>query len=223
MAAFNFPSTSEHTTIIGRTGSGKTQAGAWLLSHAPFDQMPYIIVDYKGDALLNSVGATPIGVSAAPPEKPGLYIVHVLPDQNEEMDVFLWKIWQNGHTGIYFDEGFMVAKLKSLEAILMQGRSKHIPVFILSQRPAWMNRYAFSEASHFVVFHLNDRRDQKKVLEFFGDYSEDAPAEYHSQWYSVNHNSNFILQPVSDADTIRERFTKRLDEMNRQSNQKRFT
>lgn len=222
MADFSFPGQKEHTTIIGRTGSGKTQCGAWLLSHAPFDEMPYIIIDYKGDELLNSVGATPIGIHAEPPSMPGLYIVHVMPDEDDALDAFLWKIHARGYTGLYFDEGFMVAKLKSLEAILMQGRSKHIPCFILSQRPSWMSRYAFSEASHFVVFHLNDRRDQMKVKEFFRNYHEGRMEKYHAQWYNVNHDCNFILQPVPDADRIRERFTDRLDEMRERNSQKRF-
>lgn len=222
MPDFRFPSTSQHTTILGRTGSGKTQMGAWLLSHAPFEYMPYIIVDYKGDDLLNSIGATPWAITADPPEERGLYIVHPLPQQLEQLDAFLWKIHRKGNTGLYFDEGFMVAKLPSLEAILMQGRSKHIPCFILSQRPAWISRYAFSEASHFVVFHLNDRRDQQKVLEFFDGYNEERQPKYWSQWYDVNQDANFILQPVPHADIIRQRFINKLDEIRRQKNKKEF-
>lgn len=222
MSDFSLPTTKEHTTIIGRTGSGKTQAGAWLLSEAPFDEMPYVIIDYKGDELLNSVGAEPWVVTADPPEKPGLYIVHLRPDQEEELDEFLWKVHAKGYTGLYFDEGFMVAKSKALEAILMQGRSKHIPCFVLSQRPSWMSRYAFSEASHFAVFHLNDRRDQMKVKEFFRNYNEDRLKKYHAQWYAVNHDSNFMLQPVPSADKIRERFDERLTAMRDERNHKRF-
>lgn len=220
--AFEFPSASQHTTIIGRTGSGKTQAGAFLLSEADFDLMPYIIFDYKGDELLNSVSADVVSIHADPPEKPGIYIVHPLPDEEEAVDAFLWKVWARGRTGLYFDEGFMVAKLKSVEAILMQGRSKEIPCFILSQRPAWMNRYAFSEASHFAVFHLNDNRDQKKVKEFFGKYNEERMEEYHAQWYDVSRDANFILQPVPSADIIRDRFILRLDELRKTKRQKHF-
>ncbi len=222
MNDFKFPDSSQHTTIIGRTGSGKTQAGAFLLSQANFDQMPYIIIDYKGDELLNSVTAENISLHSDPPTKPGLYIVHPLPDEEETMDAFLWKVWAHGNTGLYFDEGFMVAKMKSLEAILMQGRSKNIPCYVLSQRPAWMNRYAFSEASHFCVFHLNDHRDQLKVKEFFRGYDEERVHEYHSQWYDVKRNKNFHLLPVPDAVTIRERIVERLDEMRKTKRHKHF-
>ena len=223
MDDFPFPKVSEHTTIIGRTGSGKTQCGAWLLSHAPFDEMPYIIFDFKGDQLLNSVKAKPISIYDAPPEKPGLYIVHILPHEIEVVNDFLWKIHRGGgNTGLYFDEGFMVAKCKALEAVLMQGRSMQMPCYILSQRPSWISRYAFSEASHFVVFHLNDRRDRVKVKEFYEEYREDRKEKYHAQWYDVNNDSNFILQPVPCADTIRERFIERLDEIRDTRNTKHF-
>lgn len=222
MTGFQFPKTSEHTTIIGRTGSGKTQAGMWLLSHAPFDMMPYVLIDYKGDEVLNSIGAIHHSIYADPPEHPGLYIVHPMPHEEEAMESFLWKIHAKGNTGLYFDEGFMAARLKSLEAILMQGRSKKIPCFILSQRPSWMSRYAFSEASHFAVFHLNDRRDRMKVKEFFGNYSEERLPDYHAQWYNVNHDRHFILPPVPDSGSIRQRFEERLTEMREQKKQKHF-
>lgn len=222
MADFSFPETSQHTTIIGRTGSGKTQAGAWLLSHAPFDEMPYVMIDYKGDELLNSVGAEHISIHADPPDAPGLYIAHPLPHEEEAVDKFIWQVHGRGHTGLYFDEGFMVARSKALEAVLMQGRSKRIPCFILSQRPSWISRYAFSEASHFMVFHLNDRRDRMKVKEFMENYNEGRMPEYHSQWYNVNNDCNFILHPVPPADNIRERFETRLTEMRERSAHKHF-
>lgn len=222
MTEFSFPEPDQHTTIIGRNGSGKTQCGAFLLSQTNFTEMPYIIVDYKGDQLLRNIGATPISLHAEPPEKPGLYIVHPMPHEDESMGDFLWKVHAQENTGLYFDEGYMVAKQKALEAILMQGRSKHIPCTILSQRPAWMNRYAFSEASHFVVFHLNDRRDRMKVKEFFGRYNEGRMEKYHAQWYNVNQDSNFILQPVPDADTIRESFAEQLSNMREYKNRKLF-
>lgn len=220
---FKLPDDSQHTTIIGRTGSGKTQLAAFLLSQANFDEMPYIIVDYKGDALLNSVGAKAISIHADPPREPGLYIAHAIADADDEaMNGFLWKIYAQENTGIYFDEGFMVAKLPALGPILMQGRSKKIPCFIVSQRPSWMNRHAFSEASHFAVFHLNDRRDQMKVKEFFRNYKEDRIEKYHAQWYDVNQDENFTLQPVPNADTIRNTFVEKLEAMRENANRKRF-
>lgn len=222
MDDFEFPDTSQHTTVIGRNGSGKTVMGAWLLSHAPFDQMPYIIVDFKGDDLLNSLQAEPTSIHDAPPTKPGLYILHLMPHQEDELEAFLWKVHQQENTGLFYDEAFVVAKSKAMETILMQGRSKKIPCYILTQRPSWISRYAFSEASHFVVFHLNDRRDQIKTKEFFRNYEEERVPPFHSQWYNVKQNRNFILQPVPSSDKIRERFVERITEMRESRNKRRF-
>ena len=55
MTEFKLPSFKQRLAIIGRTGSGKTQAGAWILANAPFDKQPYVIVDYKGDDLLGAI------------------------------------------------------------------------------------------------------------------------------------------------------------------------
>lgn len=219
---FSFPDTSHHTTIIGRTGSGKSVVGMWVVSHAPFDQMPYILIDFKGDELMNSVGATPISVHSKAPTKPGLYIMRPNLDEVDDLDVFLKGVYVNGNTGLFFDEGFVVAKLKTLESIYMQGRAKNIPVFTLTQRPSWISRYAFSEASHFVVGHINDDRDQEKVLHFFRHYNEERGEKYHFQWYNVNDDAKYLLPPVPSPDSIRERFTSRLDEMREKQTRKHF-
>ena len=219
---FSLPKTSHHTTVIGRTGSGKTVVAMWILSESNFDEMPYIIIDFKGDELLNSIGAAPISVYADPPTEPGLYILHLKPDQLDELDAFLWKVHQNGRTGLFLDEGFVVAKLKSLDAIYMQGRSKEIPVFTLTQRPSWISRYAFSEASHFAVGHLNDDRDQEKVTHFYRHYDAERPEKFHFQWYNVNDDKHFLLPPVPHPDNIKSTFTARLDEMRKRKNKKRF-
>lgn len=228
---FRLPQGGEHVSVFGRTGSGKTQAGAWILSTRDLKEKPYVIIDYKGDELLNSISRVrDIGYKDVPSE-PGLYILKAHPSDKEPMENWLLKIWEKGDTGLYFDEGYMVPDENNLTGIFTQGRSLNIPVIMLSQRPAWLNRFAFSEASHFMVFHLNDKRDQQNVREFtppgFLDMQlseKDKDLEkglenpesgrlpkYHSRWYNVNDDLAFVMKPVPSADEIRDKIESQLE------------
>lgn len=214
LSAFRFPSDSQRSTILGRTGSGKTLAGAWQLAHRSFDRMPWVIVDFKRDRLLNKLPAKEI-VLPKVPTSPGLYIVHPFPDDKELVEVFLWKIWERGRVGLMFDEAYMVTGLPSFRAILTQGRSKRIPAIILSQRPVWLDRFVFSESEFFQVFWLQDARDRKTVQAFLPfDVNERLP-EYHSTWYNVVQDRVLKLGPVPDEGAIIRDFTARLGKTRR--------
>lgn len=191
--------------------------GAWILSGAPFDKQPYVIVDYKGDDLLNSLSdrVREIGLGEVP-KHPGLYIVKPLPQVDDDAtENWLWKVWQRERVGLYIDEGYMLPdKGGAFRGILTQGRSKHIPVIALSQRPVWVNRFVFSEADFYSVFHLNDTRDRQTVQSFIPAKTVtagiDSLEKYHSFWYDVSQNQLFQLSPVPGEDEIRERVHSRL-------------
>lgn len=208
---FRFPNNTQRMAIVGRTGSGKTQFAAWVLSHAPFHKQPYVMVDYKYDGLLNDIeGIREIGLNEYP-KKPGLYIVHPSPNDEEGIEKFLMGVWAKERIGIYIDEGYMIDKNSpGLTAILTQGRSKHIPAIVLSQRPVMLNRFILSEADFHAVFHLNDRRDQKTVEGYLPGKLDERLPDYHCRWYDVGKDKNLILQPVPDRDKILSRFYERL-------------
>lgn len=72
-----YPTDTERITIIGKTGSGKTQGAAWLLSGRSYTSKPWIVFDYKYDTLLNEIpGTKHIEVGSKLPKKPGLYLTH---------------------------------------------------------------------------------------------------------------------------------------------------
>lgn len=226
---FKLPSIRDRVAIMGRTGSGKTQFGTWLLSQSPFDLQPYVVVDYKGDDLLNAIGRIrEIGLDEHLPKHPGLYIIHPVPvDDDDAMEAWLRKAWKRESIGLYFDEAYMLPNKGALQGILTQGRSKHIPAIVLTQRPARIPRFVFSEADHYVVFHLNDDRDRAITREFMPEgWPEDhaarpdhwisgKPPKFHSWWYSVAEDDDgksglFPMAPVPDADTIAETIEDRL-------------
>lgn len=202
---FRLPADDEHTTIVGRNGTGKTQAGAWLLSTVDLKAKPWVILDYKGEELLNSIPRIRAIDFKETPKQPGLYILHSRPDLEEDTEKWLWKIWERENTGVFIDEGYMLPDIRkgAFSALLTQGRSKRTPVITLSQRPVRVDRAAFSEASHLIAFDLNDKRDHKSLEEVVptGFMRESIP-KWHSRWYSVKQDRVWIMGPVPEADQI---------------------
>jgi hypothetical protein len=208
------PDSTHRIAIFGRTGSGKTQAAAYFLSRANFDVMPWIILDFKKDALLNSLRAKELKINASIPTKPGLYITHpMIQTDDEAVESLLWRIWRRGNTGVYIDEGYALGNDNAaFRALLTQGRSKHIPMMVLSQRPLFLDRFVFSEADFYLAFSLNDRKDQQRAGEFMHrdiDLSAELP-KYHAHYHDVGEHSHNILRPVPSAASIRSAIKSRL-------------
>lgn len=223
---FYLPQSDEHTAVWGRNGTGKTQLAAWILSKQDFKHRPWVIIDYKGDELLNSLERSrEIGFDEVP-KKPGVYILHARPDEGEEMEAWLWKIWEHENTGIYADEGYLLPKsggqaFGAFDSIQVQGRSKRISAITLSQRPTKISRMVVSEASHVVMFDLNDNRDIKTAESIVPEgFATWIPAEYakendlppyHARWYSVKRKARFVLKPVPGAEEIRDAIDAQLE------------
>ena len=210
-----FSGRKQRHAIMGRTGSGKTVFGAHVLSHAAFDKQPYVIVDYKGDELLNQIPyVEEIGYSDVP-KHPGLYIIHPRVDQPDDMEKFLWRIWEKENTGLFIDEAYMMPKSGpahhgAYTALLTQGRSKRIPMINLTQRPKMISNFVFTESDFFSVFHLQWKDDVKKAMEFVPVDLERELPDFHSWYHSVPKRTTFGLLPSPDEDTILNRFDVRL-------------
>lgn len=213
--AFKMPRVDERVLILGSTGSGKTTMGAWLLSQAPFNKIPYVIIDYKRDALLAGIDRSEeIGFNEIP-KQPGVY--HIKPNpvvDDDAIEDWLLKVWGRRNIGLYIDEALRIptSRKGAFEAILTQGRSLHIPVISLSQRPVDLTRYAFSEANHVAAFRLTDIRDRKSVSEYVPipkEYGDSLP-EFHSIWYNVGQNRKYTIKPVPEGEEILDTFWERL-------------
>jgi hypothetical protein len=208
---FVIPQDDKRTTLVGKTGSGKTQAGIWQLSERSIDLMPWYILDFKRDKLINQIPYLQESTLENPiASQPGVYIVHPLPDDTEAVEAFLWKLWAHENVGLFIDEGYMLGNSPAFRALLTQGRSKNIPLIVLSQRPVWISRFAFSEADYFQVFWLNDARDRKTIQSFIPfDLEKRLPA-YYSVWYDIGADETLILKPVPSRREILNRFSQRL-------------
>lgn len=205
------PDNSQRIVIVGRNGTGKTQAGVWHLSMRNWLEMPWVVLNWKRDTLISSIpGIKEIGLNEIPME-PGVYMICPLPNQGEEVDAFLWNCWAKENIGLYIDEGYMLANGRqyspAYRAIQTQGRSKHIPTITLSQRPVSMDRFVFSETNFYQIFALNDRNDRKRINEWVPEYDpEQKLPEYYSWYYDVDKDELIILKPVPSKEEILKSF-----------------
>lgn len=199
------PLTSQHLAVIGRNGTGKTQAAMWHLSMMPINKRPWVVFDFKGEEIINGIErAKHISLDSPVPRYPGIYIVHPtrLDIKSGAVEDYLWKIYERERVGLFIDEGFMIGDSDVFETLLTQGRSKHIPIITLTQRPVWVSRFVFSESLFYQIFALTDKRD-KKTVESFAPVNLDAELpEYHSYYYDVGKNRLTALKPVPEAEVI---------------------
>lgn len=209
----NFPGDQDRTALLGRTGSGKTTFFCWLLSGIDYSRQRWVIYNTKGDKLINQIAKLPgvrtLDISETPDEN-GLYIYNPRPDQQEEIDASFRRIWDLEDCGVAIDEGYMIEVEGGFNALLTQGRSKRIPMIVCSQRPAWISKYVFSEASFIGVFQLQHYDDRKSVSKFVPlDVNYRLP-RYCSFWYDVGEHTLYRLSPVPPAPAIVENFRRAL-------------
>jgi hypothetical protein len=207
----NLPDDSQRLSIIGATGSGKTVAAIWHLSQRNFASKPWIVYNFKDDKNIDGIPyARHIGVEEIP-IRPGVYVVHPKPHETDEVEMQMWEIWGRQNIGVYVDEGYMLGNNnRAFRALLTQGRSRQIPIIVLSQRPVWMDRFVFSESEFFQVFRLQNKKDVKNVEEFVpADLSKRLPA-FHSYYYDVGADKVTVLKPVPSMESIYARFESQL-------------
>lgn len=213
------PRPDERVAIFGKTGSGKTQMAVWLLSQANFHEQPWVILDYKRDSLINSIDRIKqIGLDSVPKD-PGLYLIHLDPEDGDAVNNWLRRVSDQENVGLYFDEVYEIPDSSDFRRILTQGRSKRIPAICLSQRPAFIPLFIISECEHLIAFRLQRRKDRQKLEENVDelDLSKSLP-KFHSYWYSVEAEHVFKLKPVPEREVLLKRIDDRLKELEPEAN-----
>lgn len=206
-----FPDDTQRHSIIGATGSGKTQAALWHLSHRRYDLIPWVVYNTKTDSSIDTIPLIREIDLDELPTIPGVYVVHPLPGEEDLVESHMWAIWGRGNTGVYVDEGYMVGNNnEAFRALLTQGRSKGIPMMINSQRPVWVDRFVFSESEFVQVFRLQHRKDRQMVEEFVPASLEVRLPQYHSFYYDSGEDKLVVMKPVPTLSIIHATFQRRL-------------
>lgn len=208
------PNDKQRLAILGRTGSGKSLAALWHLSNAGFDRKPWLIVDFKTDEHINSIDRAKYISTKETPKNPGIYIVQPHPQDGEALAGMLQRVWEKENIGVWIDEGYMMSESPAVEkrfvSLLTQGRSKRIPMIVLSQRPVWISRFVFSESDFYQIFQLQDKRDVQTIASFIPPNTYIRLPDYHSIYYDVGRNDVSYLAPVPSEDSILEKIDTKL-------------
>lgn len=214
MTQFRFPGGDQRTTILGATGSGKSTCGLWMLSYQRLDVRPWVIFDFKREQFFDRVGFPPItaiGLDDKPPRKPGLYLVAPNPGQDDAVDAFLWKCWQQENIGLYVDEAPLMSEYgDAFPACIQQGRSKRIPIIACTQRPVGVPRGLFSEASFVCVYDITDVRDFKVIQGFVpAELIQSPPPRFHWRWWDRDRRLILDMGPVPPPAIVAGRLNER--------------
>jgi hypothetical protein len=205
---FRIPNGSKRTSIIGRTGSGKTVFGTWLLAQSDIDKRPWLIIDYKGEIIFEDLerrAITELKVGDKVPKQPGLYITYPKPEVDDEaIDEMLWHVWERGKTGIYVDEGHNLPRSSAFNTCLSQGRALSIPMIVGTQRPVDTSRYVFTQADYFAIFAVSTRDDQLKVENHINapKLLTEPPPRFHCYWHDVAEGKTCRLTPVPPPNIV---------------------
>jgi hypothetical protein len=157
--------------IAGRRGSGKTQEALDQFSQRSFDEIPWILLDFKGGDLVSKMPCTARPSIHDPvPSEPGVYVVSAeIEDHNRggAVNNYLLQIFRRGNCGIVIDELGMVGQSsQGLRLILTQGRSKRVPFIFCCQRPFNIDIWALSESEFIQVFNLQFQSDRDRIHEY---------------------------------------------------------
>lgn len=165
---------SEHVTLLGHTGSGKTTLARSIL---PKRTYRLIIATKLRDDSIDAFRKRGYKVSRTWPVDhniwprvvywPQVKNIHDTPLQADAIARCLNHVYRMGYWTVYFDEVRYITEVLGLGPYVSQlwreGRSSGISVVAGTQRPAWIPREAYSEATHLFIWRSTNRYDLKRL------------------------------------------------------------
>lgn len=193
--------------VAGRTGSGKSTLGCWLLNRSV---QHWVILNPKWtkaysalpDAnILNGFNKSKMDKSI---EKHRFTIINFSGDQSnpEFIDAVIDYLHQSyENIGLCADELYSLHKAgqcgQGLIGWLTRGRELKQTFLGMTQRPAWVSKFIFSEADFICSMDLSLADDRKRMYEFTGDENFNDRLDPHKWlWYDVGKDKISKFGPV---------------------------
>lgn len=150
----------EHVIIVGDTGSGKTYLESKLLQLRDY----VIVVKTKPDDIDFDGFRIVKDFKNLADIKTKKFVLNPRPEiewQRYHIANMISRAWKEEGWTIAADETYYLTSIlkmeKQLNMILTQGRSKKLTIVAGMQRPAWISRFALSQATHAFIFRCEGR------------------------------------------------------------------
>lgn len=166
----------ERAALVGRSGSGKTYLGRYLMLRTP---LRWVVLDSKWDpgydryAPLKGI----CGARTLTRAWDGQQIVVVRPKPSENkaaiLDMWLGELhdWFEGF-GTLIDETYQVSvgtqPGDGLTGLVTRGRARRQTVIMGCQRPTWVPLFVFTESNFVAELSLSTDKDRKRVADSTG-------------------------------------------------------
>lgn len=191
----------------GRTGSGKSTWGKWMLQRSP---LSWVILNPKHTAaykdLPESVTIKSLNMRDVEKALSRNQYVIVNPESADaspdSMDDFVMALHNSfSHVGLCCDELYSLHKGgvagQGLIGYLTRGRELKQSFLGLTQRPAWLSQFLFSESDYICGMALALEKDRKRMVEMTGknEFLARVPPR-NWLWYDVAAESLAYYGPV---------------------------
>lgn len=191
----------------GRTGSGKSTWACWMLRRSP---LHWIILNPKHTAAYKDLPDSTVvnSLDMARIEKAlqrNRYVIvnpnsrETNPDSLDDFILALHESWRD--VGLCCDELYSAHKNgvagQGLIGWLTRGRELRQSFLGLTQRPAWLSQFLFSESDYICGMSLQLDKDRKRMVEMTGrdEFSVRVPPRYWL-WYNVADEALEYYKPI---------------------------
>jgi hypothetical protein len=197
----------KRAVVAGRTGSGKSTLGCWLLNRS---QQHWVILNpkwtkaYSALPDANILRGFNLGKMEKSIDKHRFTIINFNgsesnPDFLDAVTSHLHERYEN--IGLCADELYSMHKAgqcgAGLTGWLTRGRELKQTFLGMTQRPAWVSKFIFSEADFISSMDLSLADDRKRMYEFTGDNNfQDRLDPHRWLWYDVGKDKIAKFGPV---------------------------